>query len=120
MRRCGVILKDQRTGAILTVRGLNSGIWSFPKGSANIGEEDKVAAMREMKEETGLTVNLGGSKKIRMYNQNVIYYIKMVDMEDYNPFPADRNEVDQVKWFRQVDFQKERINCDIKFYLMCR
>ncbi len=42
-------------GAIAMVRSTNSESWLFPKGHIDEGETDEEAAIREIKEETGLT-----------------------------------------------------------------
>ena len=46
-------------GRILLIRRLNepgSGLWSLPGGRVEPGESDKVAVVRELREETGLDV----------------------------------------------------------------
>jgi len=58
------------------------GLWSFPLGHIEDGETEAVAAVREVKEETGYDIVLGKSKKMEIngedfkslhkFNQNIV------------------------------------------------
>jgi len=56
----GVIIKD---GKVLVVRFPNSNGVTFPKGHIEKGESDEIAALREVREETGL-IDLGIVEKL--------------------------------------------------------
>lgn len=61
---CVVILRDDggRTHVLLGQRAANTrnpGTWTFPAGFIDRGEQVEGAAVREVREETGLTVTLG-------------------------------------------------------------
>lgn len=57
-----VIVGDQ----ILIVKGwLSSGKWGLPGGGVHIGEDPEVAALRELREETGITVKKGKLRFLR-------------------------------------------------------
>lgn len=49
----------------------NSGHWDFPKGHIEIGESKKEAALRELQEETGLTVVIENG-----FEESLQYYFK--------------------------------------------
>ncbi|MFD9704919.1 NUDIX hydrolase [Lentzea sp. NPDC059081] len=61
--RCvGAVVHDS-TGRLLLVRRANppgEGMWSIPGGRVESGETDEVAVTREVFEETGLSVTVGG------------------------------------------------------------
>lgn len=62
MIRCvGAVVRDT-AGRLLLVRRANEpgrGLWSLPGGRVEPGESDAVAVVRELREETGLSVRVG-------------------------------------------------------------
>lgn len=52
---CGIILEEPR-GWLLCHPTNGGKRWDFPKGNAEIGEDHLVAALRELKEETGVVL----------------------------------------------------------------
>ena len=74
--------------------------WSFPKGKLNSGESEAQAALREVKEETGLGCRLGleiGTTSYRDPKQRpkTVRYWEMTPTEG-TLGPA--NEIDDVRW----------------------
>jgi 8-oxo-dGTP diphosphatase len=57
----GAVIKDERGQLLLVKRGHEpgAGLWSLPGGRVEPGETDAEALVREMREETGLTVQAG-------------------------------------------------------------
>ena len=57
----GAVIKDERGRLLLIKRGHEpgAGLWSLPGGRIEPGETDAEALVREMLEETGLTVEVG-------------------------------------------------------------
>ena len=51
-----VIINEKKE--FLLIRHKNGGHWDFPKGHKEVGESSKETALREVLEETGLTVRL--------------------------------------------------------------
>ena len=52
----GCVFND--SGEVLLQRRGDSGLWGFPGGAVEIGETPQMAAIREVKEETGLDVEV--------------------------------------------------------------
>lgn len=59
-KSCGAIIfyTGKSNTRILLVKNNNGRYWSFPKGHIEIGETEKETAIREIKEETGLDVEI--------------------------------------------------------------
>ncbi|MPZ62602.1 MAG: NUDIX domain-containing protein [Propionibacteriales bacterium] len=77
--------------------------WSFPKGKPDADEHPLTTAIREVAEETGLTVRLGPPLPEQRYPvrgapKEVRYWAAQVchgDVADYRP----NSEIDHVEWF---------------------
>lgn len=67
----GGCVLDDRGRVLLQKRG-DSGKWGFPGGAIEIGETPEMAAVREVKEETGLDVSVG--RLIGVYTDPDITY----------------------------------------------
>ena len=77
--------------------------WSFPKGKLDPGETSEEAALREVREETGLSCRLGPELAFAHYEDNkgrpkVVRYWLMAVIEDPGFEPND--EVDELRWLR--------------------
>ena len=59
-KSCGAIVYRQRDSwvEVLLIRHKNGGHWAFPKGHVEKQETEEETALREIREETGLTVKL--------------------------------------------------------------
>lgn len=84
---------------LLCVYGKTHNKWSVPKGHKNDDETLEQCAIRELKEETDICVDIETCEK---FNKNIklkhLYYVKYIDTE-----PAihinDINEIGLVRWF---------------------
>lgn len=82
--------------------------WSFPKGKLERGEHATAAAVREVREETGLAVRLGPRLSSQRYpvakGMKTVHYWagRAIDSTDVSGYRANA-EIDQVAW---VPFDK--------------
>jgi ADP-ribose pyrophosphatase YjhB (NUDIX family) len=67
------VVTDQQ-GGILLVRRTDSGNWALPGGAMNLGESVADCAVREVREETGLEVEVTGLVGIYTDPRHVIAY----------------------------------------------
>lgn len=105
-RSCGaVVYRITATGVqILLQQHKNGGHWSFPKGHVEAGETDEQTALREISEETGLTVAL--NTEFRAVNtfspkegvmKDVIYFAGLAEPDA--ALTAQEEEVTALGWF---------------------
>jgi ADP-ribose pyrophosphatase len=88
------------------------GLWCLPVGHVDKGEEIETAAVREVKEETGLDVRL--IKEIALYHESAIKKVKHIFSAEIigGELIAQEKEILDVKWlsFNEI----ERLNSEGK------
>src|SRR6185503_9690679 len=96
VRRAGCILINQRK-QLLTVHNSASNLWGFPKGRKEYGESDDVAALRELKEETGIELPPHAlNDKMRFVSCDCCFYIVMGFAG--GTIKVDGKEIDDYEW----------------------
>ena len=112
-KSCGAVVlrKNQGRLQVLLIKHINGGHWAFPKGHVERGETEEQTALREIKEETGLTVMLDTN-----YRKNVTYSPKKDVIKDVVYFvavakdgqrTAQESEISRIRWTdadRAADF----------------
>lgn len=87
-KSCGAIVYrlDGSTPYYLLIRHANGGHWSFPKGHVEVGESEAQTALREIQEETSLTVDLDTRYRFEtQYSprpgvlKDVVYFLAQTD-----------------------------------------
>lgn len=88
---------------ILLIRHVNGGHWAFPKGHVEKGETEEQTALREILEETGLSVKLDNRyRQIVSYSpkkdviKDVVYFVAHADADSETTPQAE--EISQIKW----------------------
>ncbi len=105
-KSCGAVV-FRRMGnneQVLLIRHKNNTVWSFPKGHMEQGETEPATALREIKEETGLTVQLDMG-----FRQTVDYFVRANVQKEVVFFVAgplvnspplmEDDIVQEAKWF---------------------
>jgi 8-oxo-dGTP pyrophosphatase MutT (NUDIX family) len=106
-KSCGALVyrwKNDRM-QLLIIRHKLGGHWSFPKGHVESGETERQTAMREVKEETGVSIQI-----LDGYRQQVNYSPRpgvSKDVVYFLGYAADSRtvrQVEEVSELRWVDF----------------
>ncbi len=103
--RCvvGVLALDPR-GRLLMVksnRGFTKGMWNIPGGFIDYGEHPEEAAVREVEEETGVRVRLGGLVGVYQERFQSPYFMYGFIYEGHvegGALRADPQEIEAVDW----------------------
>ncbi|HSB09968.1 MAG TPA: NUDIX hydrolase [Blastocatellia bacterium] len=105
----GGVVIDDKAGVrrVLLVHRPRYDDWSFPKGKLDPGETIEQAALREVREETGLECRIVGPLKSSRYNYRtrhrgslrpkVVHYFLMERVSGRIRVPGE--EVDSADWF---------------------
>ena len=106
-KSCGcVIIEDEKVLLIKQVQGN----WGFPKGHMEVGETEVETAIREVKEETNLDVEINENKRYtveyitdRNTHKEVVFFIakKISGDEKYQ-----ESEITAMKWMNFDDAMK--------------
>jgi 8-oxo-dGTP pyrophosphatase MutT (NUDIX family) len=76
---CGIIIYRNSPREYLLVEQTFSKLWNFPKGHVNDGESERETALREVFEETGLTVELiDGYREVISYDESKDAHMTLV------------------------------------------
>lgn len=98
----GVMVRD---GAVAIVHRPYRSDWSIPKGKLDPGESFEQAAVRELQEETGFTVELGDELPAVRYRDHrdrpklVRYWLMRATAGEF----AANDEVDELRWLAPDD-----------------
>lgn len=104
-KSCGAVIyrKTFKDGIkILLVKNHNGKCWTFPKGHIENGESEKQTALREIKEETGLTVTIEPNfRQTSIYRpfgkikKQVVFFLARANEAAVNVQPS---EIDYYLW----------------------
>lgn len=112
-KSCGCIILNDRNQILLVLH--NAGHWGLPKGHVEKGETEEETAIREVKEETNIDVEVNTNYRYSMVyspkedvEKEVIYFIAKNINNHYNP---QIEEVQDIKWL-DIDNAIETITYD--------
>ncbi len=113
-KSCGGIIfyKSKSNTRILLVKNNNGRYWSFPKGHIEIGETEEETAIREIKEETNLDVEIKeGFREVSDYcpfgkiRKHVVFFLAQAFTDNVK---VQEEEIAEYIW---VDLQQARKLC---------
>ena len=120
-KSCGALVYRQQGDKLmlLLLRHRHGGHWSFPKGHVEGNETETETALREVKEETGLTIELheGFRHTVEYYpkpgvKKLVVYFLGRAAANAVTV--RQEEEISELKWvewddaFRAVSFKNDR------------
>ena len=94
-KSCGAIVARQTdTGReILLIRHVNGGHWAFPKGHVEENETEEQTALREILEETGLSVTLDTGFRVFRAGFPVVYRFHLEALGGENRLDGVRQQL---------------------------
>lgn len=109
-RKAGVFIYDPKKDRVLLVQS-SGHLWGPPKGTLNEGEKEKHCAVREVKEETGLSICCDSFRKaVKIRNRAIYYYFEMDTCDINVQEHIDNNDANGITWIK-VDCLENAI-CD--------
>lgn len=87
-------------GVLIARRNDGSPPWTFIAGEIEPGESPADAAVREVKEETGLEVAAGGviGRRVHPQTNRTMVYMAAAPVQGTDAFVADQEELAEVRW----------------------
>ena len=96
-KRAGIILTHETTGKVLLVQNFGNK-WSFPKGGIESGETAREAARRELREETGISLEESEEEDSIMQLRDQIYFCHTTAREPDYSLVKDKQEITGFAW----------------------
>jgi 8-oxo-dGTP diphosphatase len=117
LARCvvGVLVVDAQDRVLMVKsnRGFTKGMWNIPGGFIDYGEHPEEAAVREVREETGIDVRLGpllGVYKERFQSPYFMYGFMYEGTPASTVLRTDPNEIDEASWMAPERAHRETRN----------
>lgn len=118
-KKSGVFIYDPTEERVLLVQSRGH-LWGCPKGTLENEETSAECALREVKEETGLVLNVSDFKRgVKIRNRALYYYAEIKTTEVY-PENREDNDVNGITWIKIKCLEKMIINGDIILNQDCK
>ena len=96
--KAGVVIFDPKSSKVLLVQSRGH-LWGPPKGTLLFGETKKECAVREVKEETGLTISADSfSAAATLSNKAIYFYMEMSECDVYVQNHLPGNDANGIGW----------------------
>ena len=119
-RKAGIVIYNQPTNSLLLVQSRGN-LWGFPKGSIEENETIKEAAIREVKEETGFSIDASKLSTVHKVNNKVTYYETVMERLPLVVQNIPDNDVNALAWVKLscildlINNKKIQLNSHAKF-----
>jgi 8-oxo-dGTP diphosphatase len=116
--KAGIILHNIHEDKILIVQSRGN-LWGFPKGSFEEGETFQTCAVRELKEETGVIINIELLQRYYKVNDYVMYfYVPYYELNNINIQKTEYNDANGIGWVNIDCLEKllKKENFNINFH----
>ena len=107
-RKAGGFLYDKHANKLLLVQSRGQ-LWGMPKGSFDPNETSLECAVREVKEETGVDINVTRETKCFCVNNCSYYYYVETNEKPVHVQDVIDNDANGIGWFN-LDCLKEMCN----------
>lgn len=105
-RKAGVFIYDPGEDRVLLVQSRGH-LFGPPKGTLNIGEQDRNCAIREVYEETGLDISYDNfSKATIIKNRAIYYYLEMKSCDIKVQENIKDNDANGITWIKMKCLEK--------------
>ena len=119
-RKAGVFIYDPKNDKVLIVQSKGH-LWGLPKGTLKYGESERMCAVREVKEETGIDISANDfTKAIKIYNTAIYFYLEMDECTVCVQDNVIDNDVNGVGWIKPSCLYKCVNNGNISLTQHCR
>lgn len=98
----GAVVVVERDGSMLLVRHAYRPGWGFPGGSLRRGEDPVTAVVRELREELGVEVAVGGGVVVHDLDVGRVTFVYPAAVSDGEP-TCRSAEIVEVGWFPRAD-----------------
>ena len=99
-RKAGVFIYDPKEDRVLLVQSRGH-LWGPPKGTLNIGEQERHCAVREVNEETGLDISSDNfTKAVKIRNRAIYYYLEMDTCDLTVQDSITDNDANGITWIK--------------------
>jgi len=99
-KKAGVFIYDPKEDRVLLVQSRGQ-LWGPPKGTLELGEDSTQCAVREVKEETGITVIPSSfTRATKIKNRAVYFYLEMDSCPVEIQKDLDDNDANGITWIK--------------------
>jgi ADP-ribose pyrophosphatase YjhB (NUDIX family) len=119
-RKAGVFIHDPKTDKTLLVQSRGH-LWGLPKGSLKYQETERVCAIREAKEETGLKISEQEfTKAMNIKFRAMYYYIERDECEVEVQTQIKDNDANAIGWIKTSCIAQLILDGKITLTQQCR
>lgn len=118
-KKAGVFIYDPKKDKVLLVQSRGN-FWGLPKGTIQSGETEIECAIREVKEETGLSITDNFTKVVKIYNKGIYFYMEMEECDVNVQDHIYGNDANGICWIKLKCLEKCIENGDISLNKHCQ
>ena len=99
-RKAGVFIYDPKKNKVLIVQSRGN-LWGLPKGTLKYGETERICAVREVKEETGLDISENDfTRAVKIHNIAIYFYLEMDECNVSIQDTVFNNDANGLGWIK--------------------
>lgn len=99
-RKAGACIYDPTTKRVLLVQSRGH-LWGPPKGTLQYGETERLCAVREVKEETGLEISADNfTRALNISNHAIYFYLEQAETPVSIQSHVPNNDANGISWMK--------------------